>query len=220
MKKIDLNGWERKSHYSWFSQFADPSLAFDVKTEITPVLNFCKKRGLSSFAVIMYAVSVCLNNIPAFRLRVAGDEVWEIDCANAAYTIMVNDSLFMNCRARVSLGFENFIEEVEANKKKYNNSNFVQKEFNNISVVDDIYFSCVPWINFTGSRQPIPDKIPESKSIPRVLWGKYFSEGDKTFVTLNITANHALVDGLDMAKAFNSIQDAFNDIEKFLGENK
>ena len=35
MKKIDISTWERKSHYEWFSSFADPSIAFDVKMDIT-----------------------------------------------------------------------------------------------------------------------------------------------------------------------------------------
>ena len=36
------------------------------------------------------------------------DEIIEIDKANVAYTIMVNESTFVNCRAKTSFGFEVF----------------------------------------------------------------------------------------------------------------
>lgn len=220
MKKIDIDSWERKSHYSWFSSFADPSLAMDVKMDITRLLEFCKKNKLSSSSTIMYVICCCINNNTAFRLRILNNEVYEIDTANVAYTMMANETCFVNCRAKLSDGFSSFINEVKSNQQKYHNNNYIQEEYNDISVIDDIYCSCTPWVNFLSVRQPIPDKYPESKSIPRVCWGKYFSENQNTYMTLNITVNHALVDGIDLANVFNDIQSAFNNIESFIDNQK
>ncbi len=216
MKKIDLSTWERKSHYAWFSQFADPSIAIDAKMNITNVIEFSKKRGVSSYAIIMYTICMCMNQNKAFRLRILNDEVLEIGLANVAYTIMVNDSCFVNCRANLKQGFEVYLSEVKENQIKYSNSNYIQEEYNSVAIIDDIYCSCLPWLNFSSIKQPIPDKIPESKAIPRACWGRYYTEFDCTYMTLNITANHALVDGLDMANVFNNIQKAFDDIENFV----
>lgn len=216
MKKIDLSTWERKSHYAWFSQFSNPSIALDVKMNITNVLDFCKKKGVSSYAVIMYVICKCINENRAFRLRVLNDEVVEIDAANVAYTIMVNDSCFVNCRADMKNGYEAYAKDVAENQRKYSNSNFVQEEYNSTAIIDDIYCSCIPWVNFASVKQPIPDKIPESKSIPRACWGKYYVEGQSTYMTLNITANHALVDGLDVANVFNAIQNSFDNIDEII----
>lgn len=209
MKKIDLEHWERRSHYEWFSSFADPSVSMDVKMDLTALLSDCKREGVSSFAAVMYLVCKSVNANRAFRLRISGQDVVEIPFANVAYTIMVNDSRFVNCRARTQ-GFGVFLEDVERNRREFENSNFVQKQYNNVSVIDDIYCSCVPWVNFTSVRQPIPDRSPESKSIPRVCWGRYFREGERTYTTLNVTANHALVDGIDLAKVFEGAQTLFD----------
>lgn len=217
MKKIDLENWGRKSHYMWFSDFADPSLALNVRVDITEVLAYCKKNGASSFAVIMYVICEVINSNRALRLRVLDGDIYEIDRANVAYTIMVNDERFVNCRAKTGCGFAEFSRELERNKNKYADSNYVQAEYNDISVVDDIYCSCVPWVDFTSVTQPIPDKIPESKSIPRIVWGKYVEDADGRYrMTLNVTANHALVDGLDIANVINGIQAAFDNIAEFL----
>lgn len=216
MKKIDLETWERKSHYLWFSQFADPSIAFDAKMNITHVLDFCKIHGISSYAVIMFIICESINENRAFRLRIQNGEVVEIESANVAYTIMVNDSCFVNCRAILKKGFDSYISDIKENQRIYNNSNYVQKEYNNISIIDDIYCSCIPWLNFLSVKQPIPDQNAESKSIPRACWGKYYSEGNYTYMTLNITANHALVDGIDIASVFNRVQYLFDNVEKFI----
>jgi chloramphenicol O-acetyltransferase type A len=219
MKEIDLENWERKSHYEWFSSFADPSVAYDVKMNITKVLSFCKEKKMSSFSVIMYVICNCINENKAMRLRVLDDKVYEVEKANVAYTIMVNDTCFVNCRADMKNGFYAYLDDIENNKKKYNNSNYVQDEYNSTSVIDDIYCSCTPWLNFVSVKQPIPDKNPENKAIPRACWGKYYNEGDSVFMTLNITANHALVDGLDISNVFNKIQDTFDNIDVFIAKS-
>ena len=220
MKKIDIATWNRKSHYEWFSSFADPSVAFDARMDITELLAYCKEEGVSSFAALMYIVCECINGESALRLRVLKGEVIEIDYANVAYTIMVNEDTFVNCRARLNRGFKAYLADVEANRVKFSDSNFVQEEYNDVSIVDDIYCSCVPWLDFTSVRQPIPDNNPESNSIPRACWGKYVKEGDRTKVTLNITSSHALSDGLNIARAFAAIEKGLDDPRKFIDERE
>lgn len=53
----------------------------------------------------------------------------------------------------------------------------------------------------------------------QTLLGKYCKENEETFMTLNITASHALVDGYDMSCVFNAIQEAFDSPESALNGN-
>ena len=216
MKKIDLKRWARRSHYEWFSAFADPTFSMNVRMDITALLTFCEHMRCSSFATVMYFVCTCLDEIPAFRLRTRAGEVVELDGANAAYTAMSNTGHFVNCRASLAVGYEAFVCEVRANQEKLEKDNYQQKQFNDISIVNDIYCSCVPWVDFLSVTQPIPDHVTDNMSIPRVCWGKYSYEENGTFMTLNLTANHALVDGQEMAEAFCSIQRAFSAPQAFL----
>ena len=218
MKKVDINTWARRSHYEWFSSFADPTLAMNVRMNITQLLAYCKKSGISSFAAIMYIVCKCCNNNQAFRLRMLGGAVIEIDYANVAYTVMTENN-FINCRASMSSGFVGFLKDVDENRISASSHSCMQKQFNNTSIINDIYCSCVPWMDFQSVAQPIPDKSDENKCIPRLCWGKYCKENEETFMTLNITASHALVDGYDMSCVFNAIQEAFDSPESALNGN-
>ena len=211
MKEIDIEKWERKSHYNWFGAFANPCFSLEVRMDITRVLKFCKKNNTSSFATIMYAVCKCLNESLPFRYRILDGKVYEIPHANVAYTIAVND-YFVNTRADMTMNYFDFCKYVKNEQQKMIHSGYVQETYNNTTIVNDIYCSCVPWIDFVSAQQPIPDNMPESNCIPRVCWGKYVKKKwmNKTYMTMNITASHALVDGQDMAKAFVRIQEIFD----------
>ncbi len=218
MKVIDIDSWDRRSHYEWFSAFADPTLAMNVRMDVTRLLGCCCVRKISTFAALMYIVCSCINNIAAFRLRTLRGEVVELDRADVAYTVLTDSGNFVNCRAPMGRGFHVFAKKVAENRCSVKHS-YIQKQFNDTSVVSDIYCSCVPWIDFTAVRQPIPDNDEDNKSIPRVCWGKYVKDSEKVYMTLNITANHALVDGLNLAQAFIDIQQAFYEPEKYLGND-
>ena len=216
MKQIDIEKWARKSHYNWFSKFANPTVALDFKLDVTNLLKYCETRKLSSFSILMYAVCKCVNRNEAMRLRIKNEKVYLIDAANVAYTIMVNDHDFVNCRARTCLGLKVFLQDVEDNRQRYCNSNYIQEEYNDTSVVDDVYCSCLPWLSFLSVAQPIPDNDNSSKSIPRLCWCKYYEENKRVYTTFNITINHALVDGIDLALVCNDIQQTINNLDKCL----
>ena len=218
MKKIDIENWARKSHYEWFSSFADPCLSLIVRMDITNLLDYCSKNKISTFASITYIVCKSLNSNQAMRLRILDNEVYEIENANVAYTLMAGDACFVNCKAKTNVSFSEFSKQIQKNKEDYGHEGYVQKTFNNTSIIDDIYCSCVPWLDFVSVQQPIPDKSKESNSIPRIVWGKYVKDNEKTYMSLNITANHALVDGIDIANVFKQIQNYFNYPSNLLGE--
>ena len=220
MKRIDIDNWDRKSHYEWFGGFSHPCVAFDVKFDITEVIAFCKRKKVSSFATLMYLMTDLANHNFAFRLREDDKGVVEVDYANASYTYLINEHTFVNLRARANLGFQTFLQDVENNKNKYRGSDYVQEIFNDVSIINDIYFSCVPWFDYLSVHQPIPDNDKGNRSIPRFLWGKYIEENDRTYIVVNITANHALVDGVDFANIVEAMKKAFANPEEYINNSE
>jgi len=66
-----------------------------------------------------------------------------------------------------------------------------------------MFFSCVPWVAFSQVIQPVP--IP-ADSNPRIVFGKFFPEGEKTVMPLAIQCNHALVDGWHISEFYRLFQ--------------
>ncbi len=199
-KEIDINTWERKSHYDWFSSFPDPSVCVDVKLKITPVLKLCEKLKntngpISSFALLMYIITNAIHSVPAFRLRLKDGKIYEIDKTDVGYTVICGEHSFINLHAHVNQSVKDFLNQVEDNKNNY----MKMKIFNDTNKVDDIYCSCVPWFSFLSVKQPIPVQCPDNLCIPRANWCKYYYENGEAYTTLNLTGSHAFVDGKDIA---------------------
>ena len=69
---------------------------------------------------------------------------------------------------------------------------------------DLIFLSCVPWVAFTQVIQPVP--IPADCN-PRIVFGKYIREGEKTLMPLHIQCNHALVDGRHLGDFYQAFEE-------------
>lgn len=215
MKTIDIASWSRKSQWDWFSTFADSTFQMDVRMDVTNTLEYAKKNNLSSFALVLYLICTTLNRLPAFRLRILEGKVVEIDSAKAGYTIKSGDRGFSTASARVDSGFQEYLREIEENKGLYSREQ-IDRKYNEGSSVGEFFCTCVPWVDFLSVKHPIPDKDKESQSVPRVCWGKYTENNGRYYMTLNIAASHALLDGRDMAEAFIEIQKSFDAPENHL----
>lgn len=49
------------------------------------------------------------------------------------------------------------------------------------------------------------DAHPGGQPNPRITFGKFTQEGDRVLLPVNLTANHALVDGLHLAAFFDGM---------------
>ena len=64
--------------------------------------------------------------------------------------------------------------------------------------VDNLFFlTHLPWLSFTGIQHPY---IPEYASIPVITTGRSFLQDGKEMLPIAVQANHALVDGVHMAR--------------------
>lgn len=68
---------------------------------------------------------------------------------------------------------------------------------------DELFFvSSPPWLTFSAISLPTPTP---ADSNPRITFGKFTQEGDRVLLPVNLTANHALVDGLHLAAFFDGM---------------
>lgn len=71
-------------------------------------------------------------------------------------------------------------------------------------VYDKIFISTLPWVSYTSLIQPVP--IP-ADSNPRITWGKYFAQGNRTLLPVSVLCHHALVDGIHIASFYNQLDE-------------
>ena len=210
-KVCDPKSWKRISQYNWFSSFENPTYGFNVKIDVTSVVNYSKETKTSFFANFYYTVTRAINDVEALRLRLVGEEIRLYDVINPNFTVKTLDGTFNNAGFDYSPNYNEFYkrcrETVEANNKE------VIPGIYNDEVYDLIYTSCLTTIDIVGMTHPIIYSDKQSLSVPRIFWDRYILDNGRYYLTLNITVNHAFVDGEDLSKVFNLVRKYNEDFE-------
>ena len=197
MRVIDLETYPRRSHYEFFKAMAFPYVGLTANVDVTNLLAAAKAKGGSSFLACLWAAANAANGVPELRQRIVDDTIVEFDHCDTAHTVALPDKTFCNCATDCRRSFEEFLEYGRACQEEAKTRHgFVQPGEDETRL---IFVSCVPWVTFTQVIQPVP--IP-ADSNPRIVFGKFFREGEKTMMPLSVQCNHALVDGFHIGEFF------------------
>ena len=133
----------------------------------------------------------------------------------AYYEKIEPNKLLKEMRGKLKMDFS----EIESKMNKtievldeVKNQDYVKETFNDGTLFDDYYMTCIPWLSMEAMTHPLCDNNFESSSCPRICWDKYREENGKIVMLLNITVSHCFVDGYPLSCAFKNIQDNFNNI--------
>lgn len=207
MKYIDLETYPRRSHYEFFKSYAYPYVGMTANADVTNLLRAAKERGGSGFLACLWAAAQAANAVPELRQRIVDGGIAQFDHCDTAHTVALPDHTFCNCRTDCRYSFDEFLvrgrQWQEEAKQRHG---FVQPGDDETTL---IFVSCVPWVAFTQVIQPTP--IPADCN-PRIVFGKFIKEGEKTLMPLAIQANHALVDGYHIGLFYQQFQEIADSI--------
>ena len=210
MKRIDVKNWCRRPQYELFKDYCVPTYSVTVRLDVTPLFRF-RERGGRLFDAMLYAVHKGMSSVEELRLRMDKDGVVLCDSINPVFTVALDDGNYVSVRIEhtedyvtFSLAVRNAILRAKAEKSG--------KEFLD-GVLNDFYFSCVPSLDFISLEQPVSND-PYAVSVPMAVWGKMVQNGEKYETSLQISAHHALVDGMPLSRAFQAIQDQINEFNE------
>lgn len=204
-KNIDLNSWNRKSHYEFFSKFEEPFFSITTPIDCTIALKKAKQNNLSFFVYYLHKTLVAINKIENFRLRIEENNIVLYDEIDASATIMREDKTFGFSYIKFDKNITSFnsIVKNEIERIKQTSGIFTREYPKNI-----VHFSAIPWINFTGLTHSRNYSTPDS--CPKISFGKVVDVNQKKIMSLSITAHHGLVDGYHMALLVDEIQNLMN----------
>lgn len=204
MEYIDIDSWKRKEHFNFFYRMDYPQYNLCMNIDITSFLRFTREHNLSFYYAMIYAVMDVANQTENFRYRIREGKVVLHNCLHPSFTdnsIEPSDDLFKFVTVDMCDNLFDFVEQTKAISK-------YQTEYLPMDKVigrdDFIFITCVPWISFTHLSHTIT--INRNDSVPKISWGKYFSEGDKVLMPFSVQVHHALADGYHVGKYVNDLQ--------------
>jgi len=189
--KIDLDTWDRKEHFHFFSGFDEPFFGVTVEVDCTRVYQYAKENRISFFLVYLHKALKAANAIEHFKLRIVDGELFIFDQINASPTIGRDNGTF---------GFSYLEYDVDE-------SVFISKALKEIELVkvsdslfptvsggeNVIHFSAMPWLNFTSVSHARHYKFKDS--CPKISFGKMSERNSRRFMPVSIHVHHALADG-------------------------
>jgi chloramphenicol O-acetyltransferase type A len=208
MQTIDLSTWDRATHFHFFRRMDYPQYLICANLDITAFLTGLKARQIPFYYAMVFAATRALNQVPAFKYRIRGEQVVLHDSLHPSFTDMTPGSeLFKMVTVDMQADLETFVANAQK-KSQAQVEYFVRQD---VEGRDDlIYITCIPWVSFTNLSHTI--SFNKDDSIPRLAWGKYFKEGEKVLLPFSVQAHHSFVDGIHMGKVFDGLQaflDAF-----------
>ena len=86
MKKIDLENWDRREIFEFFSPLSHPFYAVTFRLDVTELCRVCKARGLSFHYAMIWLVTRAVNGTEAFLYTIRGGEVFLLDRREPSFT--------------------------------------------------------------------------------------------------------------------------------------
>ncbi|WP_120497284.1 CatA-like O-acetyltransferase [Kiloniella sp. EL199] len=213
---IDLATWPRQSQYAMFKDFGSPHFSITTRVDVTEIMKAKQSRDVSPFTAMLFCIMQAFNAVPELRTRFRNTDgqlsIIEHNKVHSSITVPIEDDRFAFCEIPYSADWQAF----NKNCQSVITAGKEQKELDDKTIGTDywIFMSCLPWLDFTDMQHPL--KGPDD-CVPRLAWGKFVpritqsdgapSDQENWDVAVNLTAHHALVDGVHMAHFFQKLEE-------------
>ena len=209
---LDIENWARRDLFEFFRGYERPHFNVCARLDITSLLKLLReRRGVSvSLAYLYFALRVA-NEIEPFHYRLKEGRVVVHDVINGGTTVLLPNESFSYAYFDYDENFETFSLGAAQSIEKVQAEGLLKPTMRD----DLIYFTVLPWVSFTSfahARTP-----GRGESVPRIAFGKFATENERTLLPISVEVHHALMDGLHVGRYLNGFEEALRKPEDYLG---
>ena len=207
MKKlIDLENWDRKEHFLFFSKFTEPFFGVTTRVDCTKAYKNAKGKQVSFFLYYLYKALKAANQIDNFKYRIIDDQAYKFETANASPTINRPNGTFGFAYMDFDENEENFYDKAMKEIEKIRNTDSLLPAVSGENV---IHFSAIPWIDFTSVSHARSFSHPDR--CPKISFGKMTDINGVKSMPISIHVHHALMDGFHVGQFIDIFQGLMNE---------
>lgn len=205
MKILDLENWNRKGHFEFFTQFEEPFFGITAPVEVATAYKNAKATQTPFFIYYLHKILTAVNTIENFKYRIKDQQIIIHDRIDTSATIMREDKTFGFSHIEFHPDLEIFKKIASKEIARIQNTTgIITREYpENI-----IHFSAIPWLNFTGLTHARSFTWPDS--CPKISVGKIFEENSNQKMNVSVTVHHGLMDGYHVSLFFEELQKQLN----------
>jgi chloramphenicol O-acetyltransferase type A len=215
-KYLDIDSWARRDLFQFFLAYANPYFNICARVDVTQLLEFLRRRPRVSVSLTCHYFALRVaNEIEPFRYRLSEGKVLIHEKINGGTTVLLPNETFTFAYFEYHEDFETFIAQAQKNvsEAKSGDHPFVPSPGE-----DKIHFTTLPWVSFTSfahARNP-----GRADSVPKIAFGKFLRENDRTMLPISVEVHHALMDGLHVGRYLVRLEEVLSAPELYLQNNE
>lgn len=196
---VDMSADPRSGQFAYFRGMTFPFAGITAEVDITDLLT--ARNGRPFFLSMLYAVTRAANAVPQLRRRIREDgSVIEYDWCAPSYTAMKPDGVYVYCNVEGDLPYADFVAQGLRRQREVLERGTLTEDGD---VRSFFFVSSVPWLHYSQLQHPA--ESPDDSN-PRISWGKYVTANGRTTLPVSLFVNHALADGLHIARFFQGLE--------------
>lgn len=210
---IDLETWPRRHLFEFYLPYEKPFFNVCTRLDITNLIDEFRKRERTNIALTYHYFALrAANEIEPFRYRLRQGKVLVHDVINGGTTLMLPNETFTLVYFDYKENYREFMEGATraVEEMRTGDGAFSPRH------EDDARIHCttLPWIAFTSfshARRRRPDD-----SVPKIAFGKFMKESERTFMPFSVEVHHSLVDGLHVGRYLDRMEEMLAKPEAYL----
>lgn len=205
---INRQTWSRKEHFEFFSAFEDPFFGLVADVSCSRSVQFCKQENISFFLFSLHATLRAVNSIEELKLRLDDQHVYRYETIHCSPTVGRADHSFGFSFLEFEPDLTLFLRKAEPEIQRVKSSSGLCFDAN-AQRLDTIHCSSLPWVRFRSLSHARSFSFPDS--MPKISYGKRFSEGGSLLMPVSLHLNHAFADGYHAGLFFEALETFLNE---------
>lgn len=213
---LDVSSWARREVFEFFVGFDKPYFNICTRLDITNLLSLLRNRpDVSVMLAYHYFALRMANEIEPFRYRLREGRVFVHDMIHGGTTVMLPNENFTLAYFEYDPDFETFINGADRAVKEVQAGDGA---FRPNTRDDMIHCTTLPWVSFTSFSHA--RNWAREDSVPKIAFGKFVKEDDRTLLPFSVEVHHALMDGLHVGRYVSRMEKALAEPEAYIRSEK
>jgi chloramphenicol O-acetyltransferase type A len=210
---LDLTSWARRDVFEFFRGFDKPYFNICTRLDITNLLALLRLRSnlRASLAYHYFALRIA-NEFEPFRYRLREGRVLVHDVIHGGTTVLLPNESFTLAYFDYCEDFGKFMSEAgrAIEEARSGDGAFTPRDSDDARV----HFTTLPWLSFTSFSHA--RNWGREDSVPKIAFGKFLQENQRTLLPISVEVHHALMDGLHMGRYLSRLEEALLNPEPYL----
>jgi chloramphenicol O-acetyltransferase type A len=211
-KSLDLATWTRRDVFEFYRNFDKPYFNICVRLDVTNLLSVLRRRDQSNVSLTYHYFALrTANEIEPFRYRLKEGQVIVHDIIHAGTTVLLENGSFALAYFDHDPDFATFISKARHAVDQARADGVFQPRREHDA---RIHFTTLPWAAFTSFSHARNWGLEDS--VPKIAFGKFTQENDRTLLPFSVEVHHALVDGSDVGRYLIRLEEALAKPEDYM----